>query len=352
MKTSYNISQVGKAAIPYKWEAYAAKNPLRFDTNTLPSPPPSTRRRLRSLNAINEYLDPTYTRLTDQISRYEKVPREMVTITNSGDEAIDILAKSLLNPGDRFVITPPTYEMFSLQCRLNRGIPCEIPLAAKTFAVDARAIIRTTSNPQTKLVFLVSPNNPTGSVIPRRIITDIIRNSACIVVVDEAYAAFAGYSNAPLIRRFPNLVVLKTFSKFAGLAGARIGYLVASPELSRIFAAVKLPMGVSALSAELASRVLESDRTWIKNQIAMVIKERKKLTSSLSRFGFSVYPSEANFLLVDMGARAKTIVAKLADNGIIVRDRSAKPYLSGCVRITVRSPKDNKQLITALSKIL
>lgn len=346
------LSQIGQIARPYQWETYAVKNCLRFDTNTLPSPPPSIKRTIKGLVSINEYSDPAYRRLKTQIAAYERVPEEMITVTNSGDEAIDILAKTFLDPGDRFVVTPPTYEMFTIQCRINRGIVYEIPLAPKTFAVDAAAIIRASKKLRTKLIFLVNPNNPTGSVITRLTVTDIVSRSSCAVVVDEAYGEFYGKTVVPLTKKYNNLIVLKTFSKFAGLAGARIGYLIANPTLSRVFDAIRFPMGVSTLSANLAEQVLNNDQPWIEKQILMIKTERKKLAKALRTLGLSAYPSEANFLLVDVGNRAGSVAAKLAARGVIVRDRSTKPYLNGCIRITVRSPKENTTLIKVLEKIL
>lgn len=341
--------------IPYEWETSVVTNSLRFDTNTLPFPPPSVGRFISDMKTscpINEYSDPTYRGLKQLLSKYENVSSDMITITNSGDEAIDILAKTFLNPGDYFVTTPPTYEMFAIQCEINRGKNREIPLSKKSFQINEKAIIRLANLPKTKLIFLVNPNNPTGSTIELSTIESIARQSDCIVVVDQAYGEFYGRTAVRLLKTYENLVILKSFSKFAGLAGARIGYLLANKSLSQKFDAIRFPMGVSYLSYKLAEAVLANDRDWIKEQITKIRDERKNLSDSLTSLGFLVYPSSANFLLVNMGPKAKKIYRTLKEKGIMLRDRSSKPYLANCVRITVRSKKENKQLIKTLRKII
>lgn len=348
------LSTIANQASPYIWEEPSREGSLRFDANTLPSPPPSLGRFVQDIRdgcPINEYADPGYTSLIQKIAAYEQVDPEMITITNSGDEAIDILAKAFLNPSDIFVTTPPTYEMYEIQCAINRGELCEIPLT-QSFEVNEKELLRQSKDPKTKIIFLVNPNNPTGSIIPEQTLTRICKNSGCMVVVDEVYREFYGKSVVPFIAQYPNLVVLRSFSKFAGLAGARIGYLIASPTLTKTFTAIKLPMGVSYLSARLAEFVLQNDQEWVKEQAAMIKSERKKMTTAISAIGFFVFPSEANFLLVNMGIRASDICLKLRSKGILVRDRSALPYLTGCVRISVRGPKENDILLTALQEII
>ena len=328
---------------------------LRFDANTLPYPPACINAFLENLKKncpINEYADPAYTKLKQLIAKYESVNPEMITVTNSGDEAIDILAKSFLNPGDYFITTPPTYEMFTIQCEINRGVMLPIPLKKETWEVNSEAIIKKSQNRRVKLIFLVNPNNPTASIIPGKIIKDIVKESDAIVVVDEVYREFYGKSAVPLLQKYKNIVILRSFSKFAALAGARIGYLIADKKLSEKFDAIRFPMGVSFLSYKLAEIVLEKDKNWIKQQTNMIIRERKRLTNDLTNLGFFVYPSFANFLLVKVGKTAADLCQKLRQKNIIVRDRSSKKYLEGCVRITVRSPNENNQLLKTFEEII
>jgi len=145
---------------------------------------------------------------------------------------------------------------------------------------------------------------------------------------------------------------LRSFSKFAAMAGARIGYLISNPTINNKFDGIRLPMGVSYLSYKLAEYVLQFDKNWIVKQVQMIIRERERLTYELTKLGCITYPSQANFLLVDLGGRAQEICNKLRDNNILIRDRSTKKYLEGCVRITVRSPEENTKLIANLKQIL
>lgn len=349
------FSQVAQKVEPYQWEEVLSADSLRFDTNTLPFPPKSLSSFLKSMGKncpINEYSDPSYKRLKELIAKYEKVDASMVTITNSGDEAIDILAKSFLDPGDRFIITPPTYEMFNIQCSINRGIPLEVPLKEELFAVDTEKIIKESISSKVKLIFLVNPNNPTATIIPQNLIEKITKEADAIIVIDEVYREFYGKSAVPLLKKYDNLIILRSFSKFAGIAGARIGYLLTNSKLSQKFNAIRFPMGVSFLSYKLAEYVLENDSAWMKKQIEMIKNERAKLTAALEKLGFKVIPSQANFLLVNIREKANEIAQKLKERKIIIRDRSNKSYLAGFVRITVRSPKENRILIKTLREVI
>lgn len=227
----------------------------------------------------------------------------------------------------------------------------EIPLIENSFKVDVDEIIKVSKRDRVKLIFLVNPNNPTASVILEKEIEMIIKKSSAIVVVDEVYREFYGQSVTPLVKRYSNLVILRSFSKFAALAGARVGYLIANPELSRKFDGIRFPMGVSYLSYKLAEYVLEKEKSWIKRQVKMIVKERERLAKELRNLGFYVYPSFANFLLVKI-ADASNLCRKLKQKNIILRDRSSKKYLKNCIRITVRSPKENNQLIKVIKEVL
>lgn len=349
------LSEVAKNTVPYQWEEIPNGNVLRFDSNTLPCSPRSLPIFLKEMESdcpINEYSDPSYKRLKKLVAEYEGVSKDMISITNSGDEAIDVLSKTFLNPGDYFVTTPPTYEMFAIQCGINKGNNLEVPLKGNSFEINAKKIIQKSKARRTKLIFLVNPNNPTASIIPESTIEEIIKQSKSIVVIDETYREFYGKSSLPLLNKYPNLVILRSFSKFAALAGARIGYLIADKKLSQKFEAIRFPMGVSLFSYKLAEFVLEKDRKWIQEQSQMIVSARKRLANELLKLGFYVYPSFANFLLVKIGRNASNICKRLKEKGIIIRDRSKKKYLTGCVRITVRNRQENGRLIKVLEEIL
>lgn len=351
---SQYLSEAAKIIKPYVWEEGIVSDILRFDSNTPAVPPACLNKFLDEMKRscpINEYNEPSYKRLKKLIAEYENIYAEMVTVTNSGDEAIDILAKTFLNPGDFFIITPPTYEMFEIQCGINKGRKLEIPLSVKNFNIDKEKIIQAASGKRVKLIFLCNPNNPTASVISQLDIEEIVSKSKSIVVVDEAYREFYGISSVRLLLKYENLVILRSFSKFGAIAGARVGYLLANRPFSQIFDAVRFPMGVSYFSHKLAEMVLE-DCSFIKKNVKEIIVERDNLTKSLRKLGLKVYESQANFLLVKIGERAGEICLKLKQRKILVRDRSRKKFLEGCVRISVRSEKENQILIKALKEIL
>ena len=182
-------------------------------------------------------------------------------------------------------------------------------------------------------------------------IEDIVSRSQSIVAVDETYREFYGKSSVDLLRNNKNLVILRSFSKFGSIAGARVGYLMANPDLSEKFDAIRFPMGVSYFSCKLAEMVLE-DKGWINKNSEEIIREREKLKNNFKDMGFQVFDSRTNFLLVKIGKRAAEICAKLRIRKILVRDRSQKKYLEGCVRITVRSDTENQILIKAIKEIL
>ena len=352
--TDQYLSKIAKTVEPYAWEEGVAPDMLRFDSNTPAKPPACLEQFLEAMKMscpINEYTDPSYKKLKRLIALYENVDTDRVTVSNSGDEAIDILAKTFLNPGNQFIITPPTYEMFQIQCQINGGRSLEIPLTGGNYQIEKEKIIMESKNDRVKLIFLCNPNNPTATVISQSDIEDIVSRSQSIVVVDETYREFYGKSSVDLLRNNKNLVILRSFSKFGSIAGARVGYLMANPDLSEKFDAIRFPMGISYFSCKLAEMVLE-DKGWINKNSEEIIREREKLKNNFKDMGFQVSDSRTNFLLVKIGKRAAEICAKLRIRKILVRDRSQKKYLEGCVRITVRSDTENQILIKAIKEIL
>lgn len=346
---------MAKTITPYQWATNVRSEVLRFDTNTLPQPPPSVKTFVASLKndcPINEYGDPSYNKLKKLIARYERVGEDMITVTNSGDEALDIVGKAFLNPGDYFLIQPPTYEIFSSQCEINRGKQIEVPLLPDSFAPDWKRLKKALNNTSVKITFVCTPNNPTGTITPMETVKAIAQASSGIVLVDEAYREFWGKTNISLLEKYRNIVILRSFSKFGAMAGARVGYLIANKKFSQVFDAIRFPLGVSYFSCKLAELVLRQDQQWIKQQIILIQKERDRLTKALTKLGLLVYPSKANFLLIQIGVNAKTVCRALKKRNILVRDRSKKKYLEGCVRITIRSPKENNILINNLREIL
>ena len=208
------LSEMAEKITPYQWAKNVGPEVLRFDTNTLPCPPPCVKEFLKELVnncPVNEYGDPSYIKLKKLISKYEKIPEDMITVTNSGDEALDIIGKAFLNEGDNFLIQPPTYEIFKSQCEINRGKAVEVPLLEKTFGCDIRNLIKVLKTKIIKITFVCNPNNPTGTITKLEEIELILKNTSGIVLVDEAYREFYGITCVSLLSKYNNLVILRSF---------------------------------------------------------------------------------------------------------------------------------------------
>lgn len=271
-----------------------------------------------------------------------------IFIGNGSDEAIDLLFRIFCRPRlDNVIICPPTYGMYEVSASIN---DVEVRTADLTmdFRLDADAVESATDE-HTKLIFICSPNNPTGNCVGREEILRLTENFHGIVVVDEAYIHFS--DNATLvgeIKRFQNLVLLQTFSKAWGLAGLRIGVAFADSDLIGYFNKVKPPYNVSRSAQELLLTAL-NDASILSDTVRHTVEQRIRLKNSLAEFSFvrTIYPSDANFVLVKCDKPVEIRAFLLARN-IIVRDRSRVELCEGCLRITVGTPEDNDALIDAL----
>ncbi len=351
-----------QALEPYQWEPmsdeikqrYGVDRVLRFDANTMATPPGCYDRFLdfvKQDRQVSEYKDFSYQPLQKLVAGYSKVAVDQVVITASGDEGIDIVTKAFLNDGDRVIISSPTYSMYKIQTGINGGETIDIPLIPGSFALDADKLIAATE--QAKILFICNPNNPTGTVNPRETIERIVRQAGCMVLVDEAYFEFNDREGVQdLISTCDNLIILRTFSKFAAMAGARVGYLLTSPCLAAKLNAIRLPMGISYFSMELAKMVLAEDMVWVEQNLRTILTERSRMAEAYTALGLQFYPSRTNFFLVRYGEQASKLVQHLMTKGLVLRDLSSKMNIEGCIRITVRSPDENDQLISALKEAL
>jgi histidinol-phosphate aminotransferase len=297
---------------------------------------------------FNRYPDPQQIELKEKISQIKGVPPENIFLGNGSDEAIDILYRAFCNPGkDSVILTPPTYGMYEVSANINDVFVKRIPLTTK-FQLDVESISEVASE-TTKLIFICSPNNPSGNSMDREDIEIILNNFEGIVVIDEAYINYSrNRSFISELTEYPNLVVLQTLSKAWGLAGLRIGMAFASEEIIDVFNKIKPPYNISAASQQIALRALdniEQINSWTKETVS----ERGKLELALKQIPFveEVFPSDANFLLVKMQG-PHLVYDYLVGKGIIVRDRSKIILCEGCLRITVGTPSQNSELISAL----
>ncbi|MGY3212081.1 histidinol-phosphate transaminase [Mucilaginibacter sp. HD30] len=296
----------------------------------------------------NRYPDPLQYNVKKRLSEIKGVPIRNIFLGNGSDEAIDILFRAFCNPGvDNVIIVPPTYGMYQVSANINDVALKRVPLTAE-YQLDLEGIAEAIDE-RTKLIFICSPNNPTGNSINRDDVETLSANFNGLIVVDEAYINFSRQKTfIQELTEYANLVVLQTLSKAWGLAGLRVGMAFASEEIIEVMNRVKPPYNINEASQQLALKALENvDQVneWIKE----TLKERDNLVLQLKNFDFvlDIYPSDANFILVKT-TDPKAIYNFLVQRGIIVRDRSKVELCEGSLRITVGTPNENNILIKSL----
>ncbi|HCZ34371.1 MAG TPA: histidinol-phosphate transaminase [Cytophagales bacterium] len=299
----------------------------------------------------NRYPDPHQVELKKKLGIIKKINPENIFLGNGSDEPIDLLFRAFCEPGiDNVVIPQPTYGMYTVSANINNVAIKSINLTNQ-FDVDVEKTL-TTCDENTKLIFLCSPNNPSGNLLTQARIEKILSEFKSLVIVDEAYIDFTDYDGfVPLLNRYPNLVVLQTLSKAWGLAAIRLGICFASKEIVQVLNKIKPPYNISLLSQKVASEALDKENE--KNKwVHQIVEERSKLQVELQKLKTvqQVYPSDANFLLVKISA-AEAVYKKLVERGVIVRDRSNVVLCDNCLRITVGAPTENQILIRELSAL-
>lgn len=302
---------------------------------------------------LNRYPDPYQRELRLQLATYLGVGIENVVAGAGSDEVLDWIFKVFCQPGQDWVaIVEPTYGMYRVTADIY-GIPIfEFLLKEDTFAFDGERFLKTAPE-QVKVVFLCSPNNPTGHLLDRNEILRLCREAPMVVVVDEAYIEFSsGRSLAEEVNRHANLIVLRTFSKAFARAALRLGYAVASPPAISCFLKVKAPYNVNALTLEKGSQALQRPHRWHR-QARTIAKERERVRKRLGGIQGveKVFPSEANFLLFRC-PQASVVCQKLWEKGIVVRDRSSSALLKNCIRVSIGTPQENALFLAALEEVL
>lgn len=319
---------------------------VKLNSNENPlGPSPRALRALRSLKDLHLYPPRRPADLVASIARRERLPEGCVVVGGGSDALVEALLRLVLEPGDEALIPVPTFPYYSIATRLAGGVPVAVP-RDRNLRVSASALLAR-AGPRTRIVWLASPNNPTGDTMGQREIRRLLEElPGALVVVDEAYGEFAGTTMAPRVRRYDNLAVLRTFSKAYGLAGLRLGYLLLPENLRASFerAATPFPVSRAAVAAGLAAL---GDRAHLRRSVEVARRGREFLRRSLP---FVTYPSRANFVLADVSPRpASAVVERLFRSGVLVRDCSS---MEGCarghLRITAGTPGQNRRLIAAL----
>lgn len=350
MSTKFSLDKLVRSNIkklqPYHSARQDFSDGLLLDANenSLNAPYPDA-------EGLHRYPSPQQSELRSRIAEWRGVRRENVFVGVGSDESIDLLYRIFCDPGkDRVMITPPTYGMYKVSANIH-NVEVDSVLLKDSFQPDADKILNNIT-PDTKLLFLCSPNNPTGNTFDRSVVEQLIRNFSGIVVVDEAYVDFSDEKSwAAEVVNNPNLVVLQTLSKSFGLAGIRLGIALAQQDIIEYFLKVKAPYNINALTSKYGVEAFNHLND-IQFKIDAIKKERMRLRQQLANLACveHIYPSDANFLLARFN-EAKYLYKKLADNDIIVRYRGNEPHCENCLRITVGTPDENDQLIKAIKNI-
>lgn len=297
----------------------------------------------------NRYPDPLQWKVKEKLQEIKSVPAPQIFLGNGSDECIDVLIRMACEPGiDNILVCPPTYGMYQVSADINNVAVKKVPLTT-AFQLDLPAIENAIDD-HTKIIFLCSPNNPTGNSLIKEDIEAILNNYFGLVVIDEAYINFSRFrSFSQELKDYPNLVIMQTLSKAWGLAALRVGMAFASEEIIQVMNKVKPPYNINQASQELALQALE-EVGQVNDMIRILVDQRLQLENALKRLSIvkHIYPSDANFLLVKV-TDAKGTYDYLLVKGIVVRDRSKVELCEGCLRITVGTQQENEQLVAALA---
>ena len=317
-------------------DSYIGKQAVYLDANENP------------FGEFNRYPDGDPIQLKKKLAEINLAKTENLFLGNGSDELIDLTMRIFCEPAkDSFLIMNPSFVMYEIYAKMN-NLQVEKLQLNSDFELEKDKFLDTISNSKSKVLFLCSPNNPTGNSIAD--LEFYIQNFNGIVVVDEAYIEFSPADSAvKLLSKYPNLIVLKTLSKAFGMAGLRIGVGFASPEIASLFIQLKPPYNISSESQRLALEELDNSKQ-IQNNIKFILEEKKKLKEGFDQINEveKIYPSDANFFLIEF-KDAQLIYQKLLDKNILTSLRH--PNLKNCLRISVGTAQDNSELLKVLSEI-
>ncbi len=359
---AFNVASLIRPAVravpAYTREAPPASTPernIRLDWNESPyGPSPKARAALAAFDGWGRYPEIDARSLREALAGYLGVSAEQVLAGAGLDDVLSTLALLLIEPGDRVLISEPTFGVYRSLFAVHGAVVVDVPLRPG-YALDADGILAAV-DPRTKLVIICNPNNPTGTLFDPAAVEHVVAAAPCLVAIDEAYAEFAGVAHTPLLDRYPNVALLRTLSKFAGLAGMRVGYGAFPPALMpHLLRVMPAFCNVAAPSAAAAIASL-ADVPYLDGVVARIVADRDALAAGLRAIpGVEPYPSATNFLLVRLPVPAAPVVARLAARGVFVR-RFGRPELGllDCLRVSVGTPEENatflQELTTALAE--
>jgi histidinol-phosphate aminotransferase len=300
----------------------------------------------------NRYPDPMQWKIKEKLAVIKGIPAAHIFLGNGSDECIDLLYRAFCNPGkDNIIICPPTYGMYEVSANIN-DIEIRKARLLDNFQMDL-IHMEMLVDAHTKIIWLCSPNNPTGNSLNREDVETILNNFPGLVVVDEAYINFSRHrSFIQELKDYPNLVVLQTLSKAWGLAGLRLGMAFASTSIIDIYNKVKPPYNINQSTQELVLKAL-GEVEQVNEMIKLIVSMREELVAALQALPLfeRIFPSDANFILAKV-KDPKAVYAYLLEKGIVVRDRSKVELCEGCLRITVGTENENRELVKNLAAFL
>ena len=332
----------GKIEVP-------AESIIKLDANENPyGCSPRVSQALATYPYLNLYPDDGQTRLRKLLEGYTRVDARHIVAGGGSNQLIDLVLRLLISKGDEVISCVPTFGIYSFSTRLCGGTLVEVP-RDEDFAVHPGAV-KAAITSKTKIIFLANPNNPTGTIIPRQDMLEIL-DTGVPLLIDEAYYEFSGQTVAPLVNQYQNLMVLRTFSKWAGLAGLRVGYGLFPPKIADYLLRIKIPYNVNVAALVAVEESLK-DVDYLMGTVKAIIAERDRLFNELKKLKWlRPFPSQANFVLCSvLNGKARELHQKLQDKGILVRYFD-QPLLRDFVRISVGKPEHTDSLIRALREI-
>ena len=333
--------------MPYKVKLNANENPYGLPEEIIEE----ILRKAKNLE-YSRYPNANSVKLSEIVSSFWGLTRDNIVIGNGSDELIDYLIKAFSEKGRKVITTAPSFAMYKIYSIVNGSNFVQIPLSQSNFSLNEDKILEEAKKDDSSIIFLAYPNAPTGNYFAEDKIIKIIEESGCLVVVDEAYYEFGKKTFVPLISRYDNLVILRTFSKAYSIASLRVGYLLSNPEIINEVRKVKSPFNVNTFS-QLAAQVVFENKEILKDSVEKIIGERERLINRINELPpFKAHPSRTNFVLVEVGSKEDTdlVYNNLLEQGILVQTTS-DPIFSTYryfLRITVGNKDENDILIDGL----
>jgi histidinol-phosphate aminotransferase len=311
-------------------------------------PSPRVAKMIAEVADMHIYPDPAQVTMRAALGAFLSVPKEQIVVGNGSDEIIDLVFRCVLEPGDSIINCEPTFGMYAFTTHVCGGQTVDVERDSE-FAIDVDAVLAAVDD-STKLIAIASPNNPSGNCTPLEDIERLL-TADVLVLIDEAYIEFGGTSVGTWVENHPNLIVLRTFSKWGGLAGLRVGYGIMNSEIADLLMRAKPPYNVNQAS-EAAMLATLSDTAVLNNRADLIVRERGRMSAALARLGLEPFPSEANFVLCRLPAgRGEAVYQSLARQGVFVRYYS-RASMADYLRISVGTSDQTTQVIDAMTQSL